>query len=30
VHSDEDLERTVAAYDRALRAMAAEGAFEGR
>ena len=27
VHTDEDIERTVAAYERAFRAMAAEGAF---
>jgi glutamate-1-semialdehyde 2,1-aminomutase len=30
VHTDEDLARTVAAYERALVAMAAEGAFAGR
>jgi glutamate-1-semialdehyde aminotransferase len=29
LHSEEDLERTVAAYERAFRAMAAEGAFTG-
>jgi glutamate-1-semialdehyde aminotransferase len=27
MHTDEDIERTVAAYERAFRAMAAEGAF---
>ena len=30
VHSDEDVERTIAAYERAFRAMSAEGAFKGR
>jgi len=30
VHNDEDVARTVAAYERALVAMAAEGAFAGR
>jgi glutamate-1-semialdehyde 2,1-aminomutase len=30
VHTDEDLERTVQAYERALRAMAADGAFRAR
>jgi glutamate-1-semialdehyde 2,1-aminomutase len=30
VHTDEDVARTVAAYERALSAMAAEGAFAGR
>ena len=30
VHSDEDLERTAQAYERAFRAMVAEGAFDGR
>jgi glutamate-1-semialdehyde 2,1-aminomutase len=30
VHTDEDLERTIAAYERAFTAMAAEGAFGGR
>ena len=30
VHSHEDIERTVAAYERAFRAMVAEGAFAGR
>src|SRR5712691_409861 len=29
VHTDEDLERTVQGYERALRAMAADGAFKG-
>jgi glutamate-1-semialdehyde aminotransferase len=29
VHGDEDLERTVHAYERAFAAMAAEGAFKG-
>jgi glutamate-1-semialdehyde 2,1-aminomutase len=29
VHGDEDLERTVQGYDRAFRAMAADGAFKG-
>ncbi|HEU5197159.1 MAG TPA: aspartate aminotransferase family protein [Methylomirabilota bacterium] len=29
VHTDEDLERTVQGYDRAFRAMVAEGAFKG-
>jgi glutamate-1-semialdehyde aminotransferase len=29
VHTDEDLERTVQAYDRAFRAMVADGAFKG-
>jgi glutamate-1-semialdehyde aminotransferase len=29
VHGDEDLERTVKAYERALAAMVAEGAFKG-
>jgi glutamate-1-semialdehyde 2,1-aminomutase len=29
VHSEEDLERTVQAYERAFRAMAADGAFKG-
>jgi glutamate-1-semialdehyde 2,1-aminomutase len=29
VHTAEDIERTVAAYERAFRAMAAEGAFAG-
>ena len=29
VHSDADLELTVKAYERAFRAMAAEGAFKG-
>jgi glutamate-1-semialdehyde 2,1-aminomutase len=29
VHGDEDLERTVAGYERAFRAMAADGAFAG-
>ena len=29
VHSDEDLERTGQAYERAFRAMVAEGAFKG-
>jgi len=29
VHSDADLESTVQAYDRAFRAMVAEGAFKG-
>jgi glutamate-1-semialdehyde 2,1-aminomutase len=28
VHTPEDIERTIAAYERALRAMAAEGAFK--
>jgi glutamate-1-semialdehyde 2,1-aminomutase len=30
VHTDEDIERTIAAYERAFRAMAAEGAFAAR
>jgi glutamate-1-semialdehyde 2,1-aminomutase len=30
VHTEEDVERTIAAYERAFRAMAAEGAFAGR
>jgi glutamate-1-semialdehyde 2,1-aminomutase len=30
VHTDEDVARTVAAYERAFSAMAAEGAFAGR
>jgi glutamate-1-semialdehyde 2,1-aminomutase len=30
VHTDEDLERTVQAYERALRAMATHGAFRAR
>ena len=30
VHTDEDAARTVAAYERALVAMAAEGVFAGR
>jgi len=29
VHSDEDVASTLAAYDKALGAMAAEGAFKG-
>ena len=29
VHTDEDIDRTVAAYRRAFEAMAADGAFEG-
>jgi glutamate-1-semialdehyde aminotransferase len=29
IHSDEDLERTVRAYERAFAAMAAEGGFKG-
>jgi glutamate-1-semialdehyde 2,1-aminomutase len=29
IHSDEDLERTVQAYERAFRAMVADGAFKG-
>ena len=29
VHTEEDLERTVQSYERALRAMAADGAFKG-
>jgi glutamate-1-semialdehyde 2,1-aminomutase len=29
VHTDEDVERTVVAYEAAIRAMAAEGAFKG-
>ena len=29
VHTEEDIERTIAAYERAFRAMAAEGAFAG-
>ena len=29
VHTDDDLERTVQAHERAFRAMAADGAFKG-
>src|SRR5262249_62430579 len=29
VHSDADIEQTVAAYEKALRAMAADGSFKG-
>jgi glutamate-1-semialdehyde 2,1-aminomutase len=30
VHTDEDIARTIAAYERAFRAMSADGAFAGR
>ncbi len=30
VHTDEDIQQTILAYERAFRAMAAEGAFKGR
>ena len=29
IHNDEDLERTLQGYERAFRAMVAEGAFKG-
>ncbi len=30
VHTEEDIDRTIASYERAFRAMGAEGAFEGQ